>query len=286
MSYLAPPPMPAAVIVTKDVGGYVTDYHKQTDYYRSTQREVRLHECRSACTLALSLPNVCVYKGSILKFHLAYDPRNHQPNEGVSRWMFASYPAAVQARLGTLTRDYKVLRGSELIALGIRDCDAPKPVEPKPANPQTLMASAAPPLAGPTNSAPPVLASLMGKVLSVFGSGDAAGAGPTATASAQTHSAPASSGRLLAGEIPLPPQRPADFSQTAANLAEDRNAEATTAPNPTSSESAGATDLSPSSAEVPLPPSAGLRKVALPRLITGAQPILAPNFSAYADLGL
>src|SRR5271165_7356875 len=122
MSYLNPPPGDAPVVVMKDVGGYVDQYSVQTARYFASNREVRLHECRSACTLALSLPNVCVYPDSILKFHLAYDPRNHQPNADVSQQMFNSYPAAVRARLGTLTREYKVLRGSELISLGIRDC--------------------------------------------------------------------------------------------------------------------------------------------------------------------
>ena len=36
--------------------------------------------------------------------------------------MFDSYPAAVQGRLGYLTRQYKVLSGVELIALGMRNC--------------------------------------------------------------------------------------------------------------------------------------------------------------------
>jgi hypothetical protein len=137
--------MPAAVIVTKDTGGYVTDYENQTALYRASQREVRLHECRSACTLALGLPNVCVYPDSILKFHLAYDPRDHQSNASVSQQMFDSYPAAVRARLGTLTRDYKVLRGIELTSLGIRDCNAPKTIEPKPSEPQIMVDSAASP---------------------------------------------------------------------------------------------------------------------------------------------
>jgi hypothetical protein len=93
----------------------------------------------------LGLPNVCVYPGSTFKFHLAYDPRNHQTNPEVSRQLFDSYPAAVRARLGTLARYYKVLSGSELIKLGIRDCDEPETNEPR-----TMVASAAagkPPLA-------------------------------------------------------------------------------------------------------------------------------------------
>jgi hypothetical protein len=51
----------------------------------------------------------------------------------------------VRARLGTLARYYKVLSGSELIKLGIRDCDEPETNEPR-----TMVASAAagkPPLA-------------------------------------------------------------------------------------------------------------------------------------------
>jgi hypothetical protein len=73
--------MPAPVIVMK-VGGFVPDYQSQTANYRASEHEVRLHECRSACTRALGLPNVCVYPGSVLKFHLAYDPRNHRCRRG------------------------------------------------------------------------------------------------------------------------------------------------------------------------------------------------------------
>ena len=31
------------------------DYQSQTAIYRASEREVRLHECRSACTMALGL---------------------------------------------------------------------------------------------------------------------------------------------------------------------------------------------------------------------------------------
>jgi hypothetical protein len=111
------------VVVYKDVGGLVTDYQAQTELYRREGREVRLHECRSACTLALSLPNVCVYPDSLVKFHLAYNAIDRQTDAGVSAELFRSYPAAVQERLGYLTRQYKVLTGSELISLGIRNCN-------------------------------------------------------------------------------------------------------------------------------------------------------------------
>ena len=73
MGYLSPPPSPQPVVVYKDVGGLVSDYQARTEDYRRENREVRLHECRSACTLALSLPNVCVYPDARLKFHQAYN---------------------------------------------------------------------------------------------------------------------------------------------------------------------------------------------------------------------
>ena len=122
LAYLDPPPFPAPVVVMKDVGGFVSEYQAQTARFRQEGREVRLHECRSACTLALSLPNVCVYPSSLLKFHKAYNANTRAVDEGVSGELFRSYPAAVQARLGGLTREYRVLTGRELITLGIREC--------------------------------------------------------------------------------------------------------------------------------------------------------------------
>jgi hypothetical protein len=136
------------VVVYKDVGGLVTDYEAQTEQYRRENREVRLHECRSACTLALSLPNVCVYPDSQIKFHQAYNAITREVDLGISAKLFASYPATVQQRLGYLTREYRILRGSELIALGMRNCNGDNPVliasrKQRQAAP-TLVASARP----------------------------------------------------------------------------------------------------------------------------------------------
>jgi len=122
LGYLSPPPSPQPVVVYKDVGGLVSDYEAMTEAYRRENREVRLHECRSACTLALSLPNVCVYPDAQVKFHQAYNEITREADLGVSAKLFDSYPAAVRARLGTLTRQYKVLSGVELISLGMRNC--------------------------------------------------------------------------------------------------------------------------------------------------------------------
>ncbi|PWB78782.1 MAG: hypothetical protein C3F11_22085 [Methylocystaceae bacterium] len=162
MGYLTPPPSPAPVIVYKDVGGLVTDYQAQTEIYRREGREVRLHECRSACTLALSLPNVCVYPDAQVKFHLAYNAVSRETDSGVSAELFDSYPAAVQGRLGHLTRQYKVLSGIELIALGIRNCNSDR----------TMIASAKSKQAPPPASADPLgelAQSVQGAVAKAFG---------------------------------------------------------------------------------------------------------------------
>ena len=143
LAYLDPPPFPAPVVVMKDVGGFVSEYQAQTARYRQEGREVRLHECRSACTLALSLPNVCVYPTSLLKFHKAYNANTREADEGISGELFRSYPAAVQARLGGLTREYRVLTGAELIALGMRNCNGGG-TQVARARPETTAPAAAP----------------------------------------------------------------------------------------------------------------------------------------------
>lgn len=213
--------MPAPVIVMKDVGGFVTDYQTQTALYRASDREVRLHECRSACTLALSLPNVCVYPDSILKFHQAYDPRNHQTDFNVSQQLFDSYPAAVRARLGALTREYKVLRGSELIGLGIRACNEPRVMvaSAAPRKPPALSASPQPPTQ--PQSQPIVQASVLGgfmrNVMSAFGGGFAGKPGEAREQAALVRqgSAARPAPEETAADIPLPPARPTDLGPPA-----------------------------------------------------------------------
>ena len=225
----------------KDVGGLVSDYKAQTERYRAEDREVRLHECRSACTLALSLPNVCVYPSSILKFHKAYNQITRETDEGVSRDLFQSYPQAVQVRLGGLNREYKVLTGVELIALGIRNCNdgatmiaRAKPVEPAPASGsffRTVLAAFSP---QPTDRTP--VASLQRQ---------------PAVAAVQLPASPEA-----ALDVPLPPRRPADLGLPV--------------------QMASVVAFAPRG-----PREASLPSPGLPKLITGAQPVLPSGFMAY-----
>lgn len=191
LGYLTPPPSPAPVVVYKDVGGLVTDYQAQTEIYRREGREVRLHECRSACTLALSLPNVCVYPDAQVKFHLAYNAIDRQTDAGVSAELFNSYPAAVQGRLGHLTRQYKVLSGTELIALGIRNCNGDNGVmiaSAKRKQPAPSIASA-----GPSSE---IADSVQGAVAKAFANPESAPQGPIRVAVADRKPLPSTMARL------------------------------------------------------------------------------------------
>ncbi len=224
MGYLSPPPAPAPVVVYKDVGGLVSDYEAQTEIYRRQNREVRLHECRSACTMALSLPNVCVYPDAKVKFHQAYNAITRETDYSVSTRLFGYYPQAVQNRLEHLTREYRVLSGAELIALGVRNCNGddrlmiaakkPQPPSPPPANPlrdiaksvQTAVAGAlqsgdpkAPIRVAVADRSPAPLARLS----------DEAVAMPPA------QSEPPQAAAEPLAEAPLPPRRPPSLAMTA-----------------------------------------------------------------------
>lgn len=271
MSYLNPPPPPAPVVVVKDVGGLVRDYQTQTEYYRRTDREVRVHECHSACTLALSLPNVCVYPDSIFKFHQAYNEITRQTDLGVSDQLYDSYPAAVRARLGPLTRQFKVMRGTELIALGIRDCNTPR----------TIMASATP--AGRSASPNPSLGAVWSDMMSAFGNQATAPAEArpktTLVATRQSRATERNHTASLAAAAPPRPSKPETFVQ----MAEAQSPEAPV-------------DLTGTLADVPLPPerpktlaatltasiTQAMPTPVLPQVMPGAQPILPPHFLAYA----
>jgi hypothetical protein len=201
LSYLDPPPLPAAVVVTKDVGGYVDQYRAATELYRAQDREVRLHECRSACTLALSLPNVCVYPDSLIKFHAAYDPRNKTINWDETHKLFSTYPAPVQARLGTLTREYKVLSGAELISLGVRDC-----------NEKRILVAKAAPARESSDTVAKIMQGMKGALLTGSEANrESIGAQSTAPAvpvKTQPVTSPQSTPEPQPADVPLPPARP------------------------------------------------------------------------------
>lgn len=275
LTYLNPPPAPAPVIVTKDVGGLVRDYQAQTAIYRETDREVRVHECHSACTLALSLPNVCVYPDSIFKFHQAYNELTRQTDYGVSDQLFDAYPAAVRARLGTLTRKFKVLRGRELIALGVRDCNAPR-----------IMVAKAHPT--PSNGGNPLFGTLA-SVMSVFDHEQGRSEGrPTFVATRQQTERDRHLPEEALSGAPLPPPRPVAADAVAAQTAQPPSAatrslaETAAAKPPEARPGSGTAPPPQRPARLATAFTQTLTPIRVPKVIDGAQPILPPQFLAYA----
>jgi len=264
LGYLSPPPNPQPVIVYKDTGGLVSDYEAVTELYRRQNREVRLHECRSACTLALSLPNVCVYPDAQVKFHQAYNALTREVDLGVSAKLFNSYPAPVQARLGYLTRQYKVLSGRELIALGMRNCnpghdDGVAIASRKDAAAPAVAQAAEPPHDDALQHMAQSVKTAVAKALQ-RPEGEPSAA--LAFADRSPAPLPPMAGVSQEIEIPLPPRRP-DFHVATPTPAEP---EAATAPNP-----APVVVASPA----PKPAaSAPARRNFVPRLMQGATPIL------------
>ena len=265
MGYLTPPPNPSPVIVYKDTGGLVSDYEAQTELYRRQHREVRLHECRSACTLALSLPNVCVYPDAQVKFHQAYNALTREVDLGVSAKLFNSYPAPVQARLGYLTRQYKVLSGRELIALGMRDCnpghDDGVAIASRKAAAPTVAEAAEPPRDDALQHMAQSVKTAVTKALQ-----RPEGEPSEALAFADRSPAPLPPMATLTQEIevPLPPRRP-DLHVTAPTPAETEAAAPAAKPAPV---------VVASPAPEPAASAPERRGLFVPRLMQGATPIL------------
>ena len=275
MSYLYPPPSPnLPVVVQKDFGGLVSEYRAMTELYRQQNREVRLHECRSACTLALSLPNVCVYPTSVLRFHSAYHRDTKQVDPNVSNELLSAYPPAVRERLGNhLTRNYRSLTGAELIELGVRDCTQPQQGDTMIARARqtpatTVVASNAPPPSQGVTS----VASLVDGVRSLLGAGGSQQPQATFAPQRPMMTAALQPADLGAIQPPVPPARPAGLDQ--------------------GGEESLAANVQVAFVDAPMPPRRPDRvrsgeepqRVALPRMITGAQPILPTTFTAYAAL--
>ena len=260
------------VVVVKDFGGYVNEYAAQTEIYRRTNREVRIHECHSACTMALGLPNVCVYPNSVFKFHQAYDPRDHVTNWEVSGELFATYPVAVRERLGTLTKAFTILRGEELIQLGVRQCGEPQP---------RIMIAQTTQRPLPDQPGGTTLSMLSGKLQGMVpGLGVRPELVPNTDPRAPRAAKAPSSGTLpdgmLGAKIPLPPEKPAEIAEGET-------------PPPDAGEAAN-----PTQPGVPVPPprpkiivayAPGLPPIPMVRMIDGSETILPAHFVPFPKQG-
>ena len=124
---LNPPPEPAAIVVTLDTGGYVDDYYAAAERYKMSGRRIEVNgECRSACTVLLEVPTLCVWPGAVFRWHQAYNPKTKVTYPNVTQDMLSRLPYRIANRLqGRVQKFYTreaSLGYSELIALGVPSC--------------------------------------------------------------------------------------------------------------------------------------------------------------------
>jgi hypothetical protein len=115
------------VIITNDGGGVVTTYQDAVYRYNTQHRRVEIRgSCRSACTLALAVNNVCVASGALLKWHQAYNPATGAPVYSVTNDMMAMTPTkirrVVEPNIGINYNPNATLNYQQLVALGVPDC--------------------------------------------------------------------------------------------------------------------------------------------------------------------
>lgn len=126
--FLYPPPaISQPVIIREDGGGLVSDYIKQAQTYASQGRRVEIRgSCRSACLLALSVPNVCVAPGAVVKAHNAYDEKTGERHAEVTAQMLSYLPAGIRHELDGKIEDHytdaSTLTYQELRRLGVAEC--------------------------------------------------------------------------------------------------------------------------------------------------------------------
>jgi hypothetical protein len=132
-TFLAPPPGNSPVVITNDGGGLVNKYFEQAYAYRIQGRRVEIRgSCRSACVLALSVPDVCVSPGAVVKAHQAYEEWTGKLRPDYTEAMLDRLPPKIKTALsGKIQRNYtadSILTYDELRALGVADCGKQKVV--------------------------------------------------------------------------------------------------------------------------------------------------------------
>lgn len=129
-SFLHPPPNNAPIVIYEDGGGIVEEYKAAAWRYGLEHRRIEIRgSCRSACTLALGVPNVCVGYGAVVKFHEAYEQKTGIVRHDITKEMLSLTPAKVrQAVEPNISINYNkgsILYYDQLVNLGIPSCDKP-----------------------------------------------------------------------------------------------------------------------------------------------------------------
>lgn len=130
---LHPPPAPAAVVITLDTGGLVDEYFAAADAYKKSGRRIEVRgECRSACTIMLEVPTLCVRPGAVFRWHHAYTKETGVLHPEVTAQMLSRLPPRIAQRLqGKISKNYTPqasLEYGELLALGVPSCNGGRAV--------------------------------------------------------------------------------------------------------------------------------------------------------------
>ena len=129
--FINPPPGSAPVAIYEDGGGLVTEYQRRALQYSLEKRKVEIHgSCRSACILALSVPDVCVTPSAVVKAHQAYEKYSQATRSDVTQQMLDALPPQIK---GALEHNIQVnytpsstLTYAELRQLGVPACQRQK----------------------------------------------------------------------------------------------------------------------------------------------------------------
>jgi hypothetical protein len=122
----------AAVVIRDDPGGELPARLKQITDLRAdgVQVELRGALCASACTLLLSLENVCVDRSTQFAFHGPSHYGTPLPRENFEYWsafMADHYREPVRSWFMSEARyqikGYRTLTGADLVRYGYRACD-------------------------------------------------------------------------------------------------------------------------------------------------------------------
>ena len=126
--FLDVPPQPTAIVITEDGGGLVEKYREAAYQYRLEGRQVKiLGSCRSACILALSVPDVCVGPEAVIMAHHAYGLYSGKIKPDTTKAILDELPDNISRVIGpNIRKEYNegaTLTYGELRALGVPKCD-------------------------------------------------------------------------------------------------------------------------------------------------------------------
>ena len=118
-------------------GRFARYYPVIRKYNKSGERFRIVGFCRSACTLFLSIKNVCIERGAFLSFHAGPDRKTGKwvRNSSSTRAMLAAYKPGLRKYLldghHVDSRKYFTMKGATLIdRFGYSECPHPKPPLP------------------------------------------------------------------------------------------------------------------------------------------------------------